>query len=37
MLLDHADFVLQEQPEDSLMVIISLAWYYGELIMYHGC
>ena len=27
MLLDHADFALQEQAEDNLMVAFSLAWY----------
>ena len=32
MLLDLADFALQEQPEDSLMVI-SRAWYNGSYTM----
>ena len=27
ILLDLADFALQEQPEDNLMVAISRAWY----------
>ena len=27
MLLDHADFALQEQAEDNLMVAFTLAWY----------
>ena len=27
--LDLADFVLQERPEDNLMVTISLAWCNG--------
>ena len=27
MLLDHADFALQEQAEDNLMVAFSWAWY----------
>ena len=29
-LLDFADFTLQEQPEDNLMVTISWAWYNGS-------
>ena len=29
MLLDHADFALQEQPEGNLMVAFSWAWYIG--------
>ena len=27
ILLDLADFALQEQPEDNLMVAVSWAWY----------
>ena len=30
MLLDHADFALQKQPEHSLMVAFSRAWYNGS-------
>ena len=30
MLLDHADFALQEQAEDNLMVAFSWAWYNGS-------
>ena len=30
MLLDLADFALQEQAEDNLMVAISRAWYNGS-------
>ena len=30
MLLDLADFALQEQPEDNLMLAISRAWYNGH-------
>ena len=30
MLLDHADFALQEQAEDNLMVAFSRAWYNGS-------
>ena len=33
ILLDLADFVLQEQPEDNLVVAISLAWYKGSYTM----
>ena len=33
MLLDLADFVLQEQPEDNLMVANSRAWYNGSYTM----
>ena len=33
MLLDLADFALQEQPEHSLMVAISRAWYNGSYTM----
>ena len=33
ILLDLADFALQEQPEDNLMVAISRAWYNGSYIM----
>ena len=29
-MLDLADFALQEQPEHSLMVAISWAWYNGS-------
>ena len=29
ILLDLADFALQEQPEDNLTVAISRAWYNG--------
>ena len=32
-LLDLADFALQEQPEHSLMVAISWAWYNGSYTM----
>ena len=32
-LLDLADFALQEQPEDNLMVAISQAWYNGSYTM----
>ena len=34
MLLDLTDFVLQEQPEDNLMVANSRAWYNGSCYMY---
>ena len=30
MLLDHADFAMQEQAEDNLMVAFSWAWYNGS-------
>ena len=30
---DLADFALQEQPEDNLMVAISPAWYNGSYTM----
>ena len=30
MLLDHANFALQEQAEDNLMVAFSWAWYNGS-------
>ena len=33
ILLDLADFALQEQPEDNLMVVISWAWYNGSYTM----
>ena len=33
MLLDHADFALQEQAEDKLMVAISRPWYNGSYAM----
>ena len=33
MLLDLADFALQEQPENNLMVAISRAWYNGSYTM----
>ena len=33
IMLDHADFALQEQPEDNLMVSISRAWYNGSYTM----
>ena len=33
ILLDRADFVLQEQPENNLMVPISRAWYNGSYTM----
>ena len=33
MLLDHADFALQEQTEDNLMVAFSWAWYNGSYTM----
>ena len=29
ILLDLADFSLQEEPENSLMIAISQAWYNG--------
>ena len=34
ILLDPADFTLQEQPEDNIMVYISRAWYNG--LINHG-
>ena len=33
ILLDLADFALQEQPEDNWMVAISWAWYNGSYTM----
>ena len=33
MLLDHADFTLQEQAEDNLMVAFSWARYNGSYTM----
>ena len=33
MLLDHANFALQEQAEDNLMVAFSWAWYNGSYTM----
>ena len=33
ILLDLADFALQEQPENNLMVAISRAWYNGSYTM----
>ena len=33
VLLDLADFALQEQSEDNLMVAISRAWYNGSCTM----
>ena len=33
ILLDLADFALQDQPEDNLMVAISQAWYNGSYTM----
>ena len=33
MLLDHADFALQEQAEDNLMVAFSWAWYNDSYTM----
>ena len=30
MLLDHANFALQEQAEDNFMVAFSWAWYNGS-------
>ena len=33
ILLDLADFALQEQPEDNLMVALSWAWYNGPYTM----
>ena len=33
MLLDHADFALQEQAEGNLMVAFSWAWYNGSYTM----
>ena len=33
MLLDLADFALQAQPEDNLVVAISRAWYNGSYTM----
>ena len=33
ILLDLADFALQEQPDDSLMAAISRAWYNGSYTM----
>ena len=32
-MLDLADFALQEQPEDNLMVAISRAWHNGSYTM----
>ena len=32
-MLNLADFTLQEQPEDNLMVAISRAWYNGSYTM----
>ena len=29
MLLDHADFALQDEAENNLMVAFSCAWYDG--------
>ena len=49
ILLDLADFALQEQPEDNFMVAVFRAWYNGSyqeriyevvhprLLIYHGC
>ena len=36
ILLDLADFTLQERPEDNLMVAISQAWYNGSYIPSSG-
>ena len=33
MLLDHANFSLQEQAEDNLMVAFSWTWYNGSYTM----
>ena len=33
MLLDHADFALQEQTENNLTVAFSRAWYNGSYTM----
>ena len=33
MLIDLADFTLQEQAEDKLMVVISRPWYNGSYTM----
>ena len=33
MLLDHADFALQGQAEDNLMVAFSWVWYNGSYTM----
>ena len=33
MLIDLADFALQEQAEDKLMVAISRPWYNGSYTM----
>ena len=33
ILVDFADFALQEQLEDNLMVFISQAWYNGSFTM----
>ena len=33
ILVDLADFTLQEQQEDNLMVAISWAWYNGSYTM----
>lgn len=33
MLLDHADFALQEWAENNLMVAFSCAWYNGSYTM----
>ena len=32
-MLDLADFILQEQPDDNLMFAISRAWYNGSYTM----
>ena len=32
-MLDLADFALQEQPEDNLLVAVSRAWYNGPYTM----
>ena len=33
ILIDLADFAFQEQPEDNLVVAITLVWYDGSIII----
>ena len=33
MMLDLADFALQEQPEENLIIIFTRAWYNGSYTM----
>ena len=32
-MLDLADFALQEQPEENLIIVFTLAWYNGSYTM----